>query len=583
MRQSAIVMTDSGFTSIVTGYDGIDVGSSCDYQVSSSLSDGNYWWRMKATDSVGNVGAYGSGQSIEIDTTAPSVSVESVSNDSSAPFWDNSDNSDTNMVLNAGESGTSSKWGASNVVFASLPNACSNAIPSATKAACDFGNITPQASGIARYYGVADYLNNATSTASVSFGVDWTVPTSSFDCNSSIKVPSYSVTLTEADNLSNTSQILSYYCTGAACTPTTSIDNGGSVQFTSSNRGVNTLRYYSVDEALNSQAIQSCSLNINQLPSFSAADANVGNANPTIKGGSGIKVTATASDVDAGQVLKFFVCKAADANWQGCGSGGAYCSDISSSSNSSCSWTSEFDNSQHNWYAYVFDSLNEASASNYRTGNYTNDDANATVTLQSPANSSTINNTKPNFIASASEAVSNCYLQVDDNSDFGSPIAGLNSVDVGGDCDYNGSEYSFTFLDGTTYYWRMRATDIVGNVGGYGSDFNFLVDTSGPSVSVVSVAGDSSAPYWDSVNDSTTTLVISGESGMTCRIGTTNVDYNLLAASSCTTNGTQASCDLDPNNNLTESSSITRYYACIDSLGNSTSTLSVTLGLDWTV
>ena len=67
------IATDSGFTSIVSGYDGASGtvgGSSCTYTTPATLSDNTYYWRMKGTDSVTNAGSYGSAYTLTIDTIA---------------------------------------------------------------------------------------------------------------------------------------------------------------------------------------------------------------------------------------------------------------------------------------------------------------------------------------------------------------------------------------------------------------------------------------------------------------------------------------------------------------------------------
>ena len=96
-----------------------------------------------------------------------------------------------------------------------------------------------------------------------------------------------------------------------------------------------------------------------------------------------------------------------------------------------------------------------------------------TVTLQSPSNGSSASGTSPDFQASPSETVTNCYLQADDDSGFGSPFSALDGVDVGADCDYAGAEYASPFSEGSTIYWRMKATDEAGNEGSYGSASSF--------------------------------------------------------------------------------------------------------------
>jgi hypothetical protein len=67
------IATDSGFASIVPGYDGASgtaSTTSCTYTTPATLADGTYYWRMKGTDSLTNAGSYGSAYTLTIDTSA---------------------------------------------------------------------------------------------------------------------------------------------------------------------------------------------------------------------------------------------------------------------------------------------------------------------------------------------------------------------------------------------------------------------------------------------------------------------------------------------------------------------------------
>jgi parallel beta-helix repeat protein len=303
---------------------------------------------------------------------------------------------------------------------------------------------------------------------------DISAPTTSDDSVSTIQVPSYTVTITPTDAASGVAA--TYWCKDAdgSCTPTT--DGGTSpftVTFTSANRGVNHLRYYSTDAAGNAQEIQDKTININQLPAFTSASDDA----DTIKGGSTVTITTVASDADAGQTLNLFVCKAQDATSAGCGAGGTYCSDIADASNPTCSFASETDDATHNWYAYIYDSLNEA-ATTSQSGSYT-------------------------------------------------------------------------------------------------------TDSTPPTTSLVSVAGDTSLPYWDSADDSQTAIVVNGEALMSCRWGDTDAVYSSMA-NECAIAGTQAACNLG---SLSQAAAYTMYVSCVDQYGNEQTTLQnldVTFGVDWT-
>lgn len=104
-------------------------------------------------------------------------------------------------------------------------------------------------------------------------------------------------------------------------------------------------------------------------------------------------------------------------------------------------------------------------------------------------------------------------------------------------------------------------------------------DTTPPSTTLSSVAGDTSSPYWDNMNDAKTDIIISGEAGMSCRWATDDVGYS-SATNDCTVIKSAATCSL----NLLEGSYI-RYISCKDWVGNeqnNNQNLDVTFNVDWT-
>jgi hypothetical protein len=329
----------------------------------------------------------------------------------------------------------------------------------------------------------------------------------------------------------------------------------------------------------NVQSTVSKTVNINQLPVWGnnpGFDANV-SGTVSCLGGKNIRFDANASDADAGQTLKFFVCSNNDANYQGCVGGSQACSSTGSSSNPSCVYAQPADDSLHTWYGFVFDSLNEGIGSS-KSKSYTCDSTLPVVTLQLPSNASSSSDNTPDFTANPSETVSNCYLQVSTNPGFTSIVSGYDGIDVGSACDYNAP----SALGDGTYYWRMKATDVVGNVGNYDVNWSFSIDTNGViNTAIVSVAGDSSSPYWDVVNDSQTSVVVSGESGMSCRWGTEDVVYSSMS-NDCSVAGVNATCNLG---SLTQAASYARFISCKDSVGNEQTTaqnVNLTFGVDWT-
>ena len=197
------------------------------------------------------------------DSSAPSISVTSVAGDSVASYFDTVDDS-VSVVNISGEALMSCRWSASDLSYSAMSSVCATSGDSAN---CSVNDVGSQGYHT-RYIACQDSLGNeqnSTDNLAVSFYLDYADPTTSDSSNSNVQAPPYVVTITEQDNVD--SDVTTYYCTDTAdsCTPTTAIDNGGIVTFTTANRGVNYLRYYSVDDAGNSQSVVSSTVNINDF------------------------------------------------------------------------------------------------------------------------------------------------------------------------------------------------------------------------------------------------------------------------------------------------------------------------------
>jgi uncharacterized membrane protein len=312
------------------------------------------------------------------DSTPPVLTLANVAGDTAATYYDTANDGWTNITVN-GEAGMSCRWSTSDLAYGSMTNDCDNAISS--QARC---GITTSTQGLNNnwYVSCTDSVGNS-NTASNNLDVtgvvlDWTAPTTTDNSSSSVQLPGYMLAIIETDNLYGAASIVTKYCTSSVgCTPDTSIDNGGTITF--STRGQNALRYNSSDPAGNMQVIVNRSININQLPAFSSATDDA----TTITGGSTVHLTTTSSDADS-QTLKLYVCNSTSASSSGCNAG-TYCSNITAGSNPGCSWTSETDSANHNWYAFIYDSLDEGATTNF-SGSYTTDSAPPTIAITSPIN-----------------------------------------------------------------------------------------------------------------------------------------------------------------------------------------------------
>jgi hypothetical protein len=316
------------------------------------------------------------------DSTPPSTTITIVANDLNATYYDSVNDGFTNMTI-SGEANMECRVGTSDVVYSSMSNDCAII---GTLANCSQVTTTQGADAYNFYVSCRDSLENEQSTSQnndiTSLVHDWTAPTTSDDSSTDVQSASYTVTISEADNVDGDPDTL--YCTDTAgsCSPTTTIDDAGTVTFTTANRGLTLLRYNSTDDAGNVQETTNVSININLLANFTKANDSV----VTVKGGSSVTILGNFTDKD-NQTMKFYVCKSDEANaTHGCnGAGNEYCSNTTELTNASCALTTESDDVSHTWYAFVFDSLNESAFENH-TGSYTSDSTAPSITISSPAN-----------------------------------------------------------------------------------------------------------------------------------------------------------------------------------------------------
>jgi hypothetical protein len=405
------------------------------------------------------------------DSLAPSLSLTSIAYDSSAPYFDNVSDGRTDVIF-SGEANMVCRWSSSDVTYSSMSNACSI---SGSNGNCSIDDASQGL--VSRYVSCSDSLgneNNASNNLDINFYLDYTAPTTSDNSALSSQVPNYTVTITESDNVD--SDPLTYYCTSttAGCSPTTLIDNGGVITYTSSNRGTNYLRYYSIDDAGNTQVIVNKTILINQLPVFTSASDNAG----TIKGGTLVNVSTLAYDLDSSQDMTLFVCSSAGATSSGCSSG-SYCN-ATSSGNMSCTFTSELDSSSHNWYAYIFDDLGENASNNPLTGSYTTDYTNPSITLTTPSNNSNITQNSVTVSINVNEALTNAWYSLD---------SGLNNISMANSSLYIYSHANTSIAD-RIYNLSIWANDSVGNIGSLlGNNFRIITtapDTTAPVITIYS-------------------------------------------------------------------------------------------------
>lgn len=446
----------------------------------SGFANGAHTWNVSCADNSGNVNTSET-RDFTIDTTAPSLTVISVAGDTDPSYYDtNGTDGVTDIIVDGGEVNMICKWGSTDTTYNFTDVPC---VTSGTTANC---SITSLAEGYhTKYISCRDQYgneNDATNNLDVSFTLDYTAPTTTDDSSSAFVAPNYTVTISEADNVAVPGTTNTSYCTSSSegCNPTTFIDDAGTIIYTSSNRGVNYLRYYSIDYVGNTQTIVNKTININQLPVFTSAVDD--DDDDTILGGTAVNVSSVSSDVDSGQEMTLYVCDSSSATSAGCGDG-SYCS-ATSTSNMSCVFSSETDSAVHSWHAFIYDKLGEGAVANF-SGSYTTDSAGPVITLVSPINNPTITQDSVTLIISVDESLSSAWYSLD---------GGTTNVTM---TNISQTVYTYTnssIADGT-YNMTFWVNDSYGNNAVLGGNWFTIdtaeADTTAPTVSVWSPVDNS--------------------------------------------------------------------------------------------
>jgi len=112
------------------------------------------------------------------------------------------------------------------------------------------------------------------------------------------------------------------------------------------------------------------------------------------------------------------------------------------------------------------------------------------------------------------------------------------------------------------YYFDVRAYSRLGLFTSASSDGIIYMDIYPPQTSLLSVGGDTTAPYLDE-NFGNVSINVTGELNMKCVYSQSDIDYS-DSASSCLTSGSVASCNI----NLSSSGNYTYHVICSDVYGN---------------
>lgn len=435
----------------------------CTFTTPSSSSNNTIYCRAYDGADYSNVSNY----TYEADATPPTIAISSVAGDLTASYFDSANDGVTEINI-TGESNMLCRWGTSDVTYDLMSNSCT---VSGTDADCDVTGISSEGF-YTRYVSCQDSLENnqnTTQNLDVSFFLDYTAPTTSDNSVSGIQSPNYTVTITEIDNVDSDPSTLYCIDTSNSCNPSSSIDDGGTITFTSSNRGVNYLRYNSTDDAGNQQTTVSKTININRLPTFSSASDDA----TTIGGGDTINITTVSYDTDSdpiGQDITLWVCNSTSISSFGCGDG-HYCNvtgdgNQSSAGNLTCVFSAESDSATHNWHSFLYDQSGEIAINNY-SGSYTTDSANPSVTVASPLNGSTITQSSVTFTIVVNEGLSWAAYSINDGANISMTNTSVNLWTRSNNSIADGT-YNLTFYANDSYNNLATA-----------AGYSFTISTSG--------------------------------------------------------------------------------------------------------
>ncbi len=509
------------------------------------------------------------------------TSVISVAGDATPSYFDTVNNGRTDILV-SGATGMSCRWSSNDSAYLGMVSACT--IDGST-ANCSVNNVASQ-NFTTRYIACQDTYGNSQNAATnlnVDFYLDYTAPTTSDDSDAQIHVPTYEVTITEADNVDL--DPTSYYCfsTVAGCNPSFSIDGGAVISFGTANRDINYLRYYSVDDAGNSQTIVNKTIHINHLPVLTSASDNAA----TILGGTTVTITSVSSDEDsANQTIKLYVCNESGAISSGC-NGGTYCS-ATGTANLSCGFAAEFDSATHTWYAYLYDSADEAASSNNPlTGSYITDSSGPTIVVVSPSTTSYTQNSISADIVT-SETANSAWYNLDGNHTANVTMSNVSATNwvstVSG---------LFVGSHNITFY----ANDSFGNLG-ESSIVHFTItspnDTTAPAITIVSplnASYNSLSPLLNITADealSSAWYKLNGGASVYFNSSTTTSWYTTLSLSQETTNNITVFVNDSSNNRNNKSiviyaDSLAPRYSSVSALPSSANvSQNVNCSVTWT-
>lgn len=483
------------------------------------------------------------------DCTIPSPTIVSVEGDTTLPYWDTSNDGNTDIAINV-ELGATCRWSETDDAYLSMTNECDGFTCSP---ATNYGE-----TNYARYIACVDGAGNQHTSVDnlhVVFGVDWTPPTTTDNAPAAWQSSDVTVTLACSDAMSGCAS--TYYCIynsgEAACTPTTA---GTSASVTCADNSVckKKVRYYSTDNAGNTEAAHdSAVVKIDRAKPSSSVTALPARTKPS----AGTFVVSWSGsdcanpDVDCAGI-KNYLLQYKD------GAAGTWATCISQSAPTTANFGAgcAIPVTLQDGHTYYFRSIAQDNAGNFEDApadydTFTLVDMSAPAGFEVRAEKEYLQWVATPFklytpTAIAANDIASCEYTTDGSTWNAATWKPAEKV-----CEKTG----LTCSDGQSLTLNMRVTDSVGNVGA-GLSISRTCDNSAPTIDTINPAFGTKV-YTGSLNPAFSIFTTDGKSGLKIGEwelfvkGKTETSYTSKGISQVTCEGTPGatvSCTFSPSN-----------------------------------
>lgn len=519
---------------------------------------------FRCVDTAGNYSDSSYHLEYYIDATAPEVtSITSVAGDTSSPYKDNSDDSSTAVVYSASADATTCKWDSSDVAYASMSNTCTDT------SNCD---LDLSGEGSKTVYMRCEDAAGLVSTSSytLNYSIDTTPPT--INSITSVAGDTSSPYYDTSDD--NSTQILFDVSADAdECKWDTSDVAYDSMSNTCSGAGDCTTNL--AGDGAKTVYIRCKDDADNKMTSSTQVDYTIDTTPPEVTSITSVEGDTSSPYKDGSDDSDTLVVYTASGDATSCKwdesdvTYGAMANTCTDTSNCTLDLSGE---GAKTVYTRCLDSAGLASTTSYQLDysiDVTPPTINSITSVAGDASSPYYDTSDDSFtqiLFDVSADANECKWDASDVA-YDSMV---NTCGAAGDCtaDLSGDGAKTVYI---------RCKDDVENKMTSSYQVDYTVDSTPPEVSgITSVAGDTSSPYNDGTDDSSTAVVYTASAdAVSCRWDEVDQTYGTMANVCADT----SNCDLD----LTGEGAHTVYMRCIDSAGlMSTSSYQLDYNIDTT-